>query len=54
MRTTPSALALISLVVAACAGFITFLFVPQRFAPLAAAVGGLTPFFYLMNRRGAG
>jgi tight adherence protein B len=54
VRTTPSALGLISLVLAASAGFITFLFVPQRFAPLAAAaVGGLIPLFYLMNRRGA-
>jgi tight adherence protein B len=54
VRTTPSALGLISLVIAASAGFITFLFVPQRFAPLAAAaLGGMTPLFFLMNRRSA-
>ena len=37
VRTTPSALVLMSLVAAAIAGFLMFLFVPQRFAPLAAA-----------------
>ena len=54
VRTTPSALALISLVVAAGAGFITFLFVPQRFAPLAAAAaGGAIPILWVMHRRSA-
>jgi tight adherence protein B len=54
VRTTPSALALISLVVAAFVGFITFLFVPQRFAPLvAAAAGGAIPILWVMHRRTA-
>ena len=52
VRTTPSALALISLVVAVFAGFMTFLFVPQRFAvPVAVVVGGSIPIVWLMNRR---
>jgi tight adherence protein B len=52
VRTTPSALGLISLVAAAFAGLVTFLFVPQRFAPLAAAaLGGLTPWLWLLHRR---
>jgi tight adherence protein B len=52
VRTTPSGLGLISLVLAAGAGLLTFLFVPQRYAPLAAAVvGGLAPIFWLMHRR---
>jgi tight adherence protein B len=52
VRTTPSALGLISLLTAAFAGAVTFLFVPQRFAPLAAAVlGGLMPLFFLLHRR---
>jgi tight adherence protein B len=52
VRTTPSALALISLVVAVFAGFMTFLFVPQRFAaPVAAVLGGSIPIVWLMNRR---
>jgi tight adherence protein B len=54
VRTTPSALGLISLVTAAIAGFLTFMFVPQRFAPLVAAVvGGLIPILWIMQRRGA-
>jgi tight adherence protein B len=54
VRTTPSALGLMSLLAAAFAGFMTFLFVPQRYAPLAAAAfGGLTPLFFLLNRRSA-
>ncbi len=52
VRTTPSALALISLVSAASVGFLTFLFVPQRFAPLVAAVvGGAIPILWVMHRR---
>jgi tight adherence protein B len=54
VRTTPSALALISLVVAAFAGFIAFLFVPQRFAlAAAAAAGGAIPILWVMHRRSA-
>jgi tight adherence protein B len=54
VRTTPSALALISLLSAASVGFLTFLFVPQRFAPLVAAVvGGLIPIVWVMHRRSA-
>jgi tight adherence protein B len=54
VRTTPSALGLISLVVAACCGFLAYLFVPQPYAPaVAAAVGGLIPILWLMNRRSA-
>jgi tight adherence protein B len=54
VRTTPSALALISVVVAVCAGFITFLFVPQRLAvPVAVVLGGSIPIVWLMNRRSA-
>ena len=52
VRTTPSALALISVVVAAIAGFVTLMFVPQRFAPLAAAgLAGVTPLLYLLHKR---
>jgi tight adherence protein B len=54
VRTTPSALALISVVVAVCAGFMTFLFVPQRLAvPVAVLLGGSIPIVWLMNRRSA-
>jgi tight adherence protein B len=54
VRTTASALVLISLMVAAVAGFLTYLFVPQPFAPVAAAMfGALTPWLYLLNRRSA-
>jgi tight adherence protein B len=43
---------LIGIMTAAGAGLITFLFVPVRFAPLAAAcLGGLSPFAFLMHRR---
>jgi tight adherence protein B len=52
VRTTPSSLALISLISAASAGMIVFLFVPQRFAPLAAAcLGGFLPIAWLMHKR---
>jgi tight adherence protein B len=40
--------------VAVFAGFMTFLFAPQRYAPLvAAAVGGAIPILWLMHRRSA-
>jgi len=52
VRTTPSSLALISIISAASAGMIVFLFVPQRFAPLAAAcLGGFMPFAWLLHKR---
>jgi tight adherence protein B len=51
-RTTPSAVALISIVAAAGAGVIAFLFVPQRVAPpLAACVAGMAPFAWLLHKR---
>jgi tight adherence protein B len=52
LRTTPSALALISIVFAATAGLITFILVPQRFAPLlAAAFAGAAPTLFLLHKR---
>jgi tight adherence protein B len=52
IRTTPSAMGLISLISAASAGLIVFLFVPNRFAPLAAAcLGGFMPFAWLLHKR---
>ena len=52
VRTSPSTVALISIVVAACAGLATFLFVPQRLAPpLAACVAGIAPFAWLLHKR---
>ena len=54
VRTTPSAMALICIVSAAVCGLVTFLFVPQRFAPLAAAcLGGFMPFAWLLHKRSA-
>jgi tight adherence protein B len=54
VRTTPSAIALICVVAAAGCGLLTFLFVPQRFAPLAAAcLGGFMPFAWLLHKRSA-
>ena len=54
VRTTPSALGLICVVAAAGAGLIAFLFIPQRFAPLAAAcLGGFLPFAWLLHKRSA-
>jgi tight adherence protein B len=54
VRTTPSAIGLISLVAAAAAGLVTFLFVPQRFAPLGAAcLGAFLPFGWLLHKRSA-
>jgi hypothetical protein len=40
VRTTPSAIGLMCLLCAAICGVITFMFVPQRFAPLAAVCFG--------------
>jgi tight adherence protein B len=52
LRTSPSAVAVISIVLAAIAGMVTFLIVPQRFVPLvAAAIAGVTPVLYLMHKR---
>ena len=54
VRTTPSAMALICIVSAASGGLLTFLFVPQRFAPLAAVcLGGFLPFAWLLHKRSA-
>ncbi len=52
VRTTASGLALITIVAAAGAGLVTFLFVPQRYAPLGAAlVAGIAPFLWLLHKR---
>jgi tight adherence protein B len=52
VRTTPSAIGLMCIICAASCGVITFMFVPQRFAPLAAACfGAFLPFGFLLNRR---
>jgi tight adherence protein B len=52
VRTTPSALALLSIIAAAGAGLITYLFVPNRFAPIvAAALAGAAPSMFLLHRR---
>jgi tight adherence protein B len=52
VRTTPSALIMMSLVAAAAVGFTTRLFVIQPFAaPLAALVAGLAPYGWLMHRK---
>jgi tight adherence protein B len=52
VKTTPSAIGLLSLLIAAFAGLMTFLLMPQRFAPLiAAAVGGASPILWLLYKR---
>jgi tight adherence protein B len=52
VRTTPSAIAVISLVVAAGAGLLAFILLPQQLAPLAAAlVAGFMPIMWLKHRR---
>jgi tight adherence protein B len=52
VRTSPSAVALISIVVAACAGVAAFLFAPQPLAPpLAACTAGIAPFVWLLHKR---
>jgi tight adherence protein B len=51
-RITPSAVALIAIVAAVGTGLVTFLFVPQRVAPiLAGCVAGMTPFAWLLHKR---
>ena len=52
VKTTPSAIIMISLVMAAAVGFTTRLFVANPFAaPLAAAFAAAAPFFWLMQRK---
>jgi tight adherence protein B len=52
VRTTPSAIGLISLVAAAIVGVIVFLLTPQPFAPLVGAViAGASPVCFLMHKR---
>ena len=54
VRTTPSAVAMISVVVAAVAAIATAWLVSQRFAaPLAALAAGVAPFAWLLHRRSA-
>jgi len=51
-RITPSGVAVVSILAAAGVGLVTFLFVPQRFAPLvAAAFAAFVPFGWLMHKR---
>jgi tight adherence protein B len=52
VKTTPSAIALISIVAAAGLGLLAFVLIPQRFAPIvAAAFAGAAPSAFLMHRR---
>jgi tight adherence protein B len=52
VRTTPSAVALITIVAAASVGALTFLLVPQRLAPLLAAIfAGIAPMCWLLHKR---
>jgi tight adherence protein B len=52
VRTTPSAIGVLSIVLAASLGVVTLILVPNRFAPLAAAaIGGFLPFAWLMHKR---
>jgi tight adherence protein B len=52
VRTTPSAIVMIAVVIAALVGFVTRLFVAQPLAaPLAALAGGASPFLWLLQRR---
>ena len=51
-RLTPSGVAVLSIVLAASAGFVTFVFVQNRYAPLvAAAIAAMMPFGWLMHKR---
>ena len=51
-RLTPSGVAVLSIVLAASAGLVTFVFVPNRYAPLAAAaLAAMMPFGWLMHKR---
>ena len=52
VRTSPSAVLIISAVAATAAGLVVWVFVPQPYAPaIAALFAGLAPFGWLMNRR---
>jgi tight adherence protein B len=54
MRTTPSAVGVISLIAAAIVGGIAMLFLTQSYAwPVAALAGGLVPIAWLKNRASA-
>jgi tight adherence protein B len=52
VRTSPSAVLVISAFAATVAGLVVWVFVPQPYAPpIAALFAGLAPFGWLMNRR---
>jgi tight adherence protein B len=52
VRTSPSAVVVISAGLAIAAGLAVWVFVPQRYpAPIAVLLAGLAPFGWLMNRR---
>jgi tight adherence protein B len=52
VKTTPSAIIMMSLMMAVAVGFTTSLFVANPFgAPLAALVAAVAPFFYLSHRK---
>jgi tight adherence protein B len=54
VRTTPSSIALISVLLAAAAGLLAYLFTKQWWAaPIAAGIAACLPLLYLLNRRGA-
>ena len=52
VQTTPSAIMLVTVILAGILGLVTAVFIPRPYAgPLAALVGAFLPFGYLMNRR---
>ena len=52
VKTTPSAIAVMCFICAVGCGVVTFMFVPQRVAPLMAALfGAFLPFGWLLKRR---
>ena len=52
VRTTPSAMAIITIIAAVGSGLVTWLFVSQPWAPLlAAALGGAMPIAWLLHKR---
>jgi tight adherence protein B len=52
VQTTPSAIMLVTVILAGVFGLVTALLVPRPYAgPLAALIGAFLPFGYLMNRR---
>ncbi|HET6957350.1 MAG TPA: type II secretion system F family protein [Vicinamibacterales bacterium] len=52
VKTTPSAIVVMCFICAALCGVIAFMFIPQRIAPLMAALfGAFLPFAWLLNRR---